>query len=460
MVAAQADLAIRYVELRLAKVTHARALCDLNTLLTTQWYPDSVPPFECSTVTPPPPAEETPVLAPITVESNKRWFSYGGQRLDFREYSNFAALGLIQHGREAEVRENFRGAKGMGFTVARVFLAYRYDGPHAGPDQPNFYPSLQRLLDIAAQEGMLLRLTYIAATEPWGGVWHPDRRDIWSGSVRAGGEQFVREVSAWLCGRGGILTELANEPGQIGMRDSFDELHALGVEVMRACPTEVLGGGAVDGPNDQDARLARAPFAYVDAHIERRQDVRGFEWVKRSGEYTLIDQDHLPTSWRGPFVSGEPINFVEGKNGDAEQSASVAFAYAAVSRARQFNTNFHFDGGLYGRLPEPRTLEAVQCYHAALDAFPMLTDRKWRGHHGQAAGDFWNDLWPNTDDAREVERHIADGRGPWRAFGTGPYSVLFPEPEGWDFVRQQEAPHDRLATCSGGEFQASIYRRR
>lgn len=412
-------------------------------------------------VPPPDPPGPGPItLTQLRVEGNKRWFANDAGRFDYREYSAFALLGMLQHGDEAGVRANLQGARAMGFTVARVFLAYRYNGPHAGPDQPDYFNNLTRLIRMADAEGMYLRLTFIAATEPWGGVWYQDRRDIWSGSVRAGGEQFVMDTTRHICGQPGVIGELANEPGQIGMRESFHELVALGRRVKEACPSLILGGGAVDGPNDQDPTFAVEPFDYVDAHIERRTAVQGFEWVKRSGEYTLIDQQDLPTSWKGPFISGEPINFIGGRGDDRDESPSVAFAYGAVSRARHYNTNFHFDGGLYGRLPEgERGLESVRCYHAALDAFPMLTDTKWRGHWGLGAGDYWKDFWPNTDDVRAVEQHINDNRGPWRAFGSGIFSVLFPEPDNWNYNVQAEVPVTQVATCNAGAFQASVYRR-
>lgn len=409
---------------------------------------------------PPPPAPST--LGHVGVEDNKRWFRTETGRLDYREYTAFSLLGQLQHGDEGSVRANLQGMRQRGFTVARVLVTYRYNGPWAGPEQPNFYPSLDRLLQIAGEEGMYVRLVYIGGLDSWGGVWDPVRRtDIFKGSVRAGAEAFVREITGHVCGRPGLLIELANEPGQIGMRDSFHLLQAMGHEVNAICPSLIQGGGAVDGPNDQDIRLAVPPFDYVDAHIERRTGVRGFEWVKRSGEYALIDQD-LSNGWRGPFISGEPINFVEGRSNDAEQSPSVAFAYAAVSRARHYNTNFHYDGGLYGRLPEERTNESVRCYHAALDAFPMATDGKWRGHWGLAAGDYWQNVWPDTDDIRGVEDHVARGLGPWRAFGAGIFSVLFPEPEGYNYQVAVEGgvAVERVASCDAGAFQASVYRRR
>jgi hypothetical protein len=400
--------------------------------------------------------EPVNTLTPLRVEDNKRWFANAAGRFDYREYSAFALLGMLQHGQEAQVRENLQWFKARGFTVARVFVVYRYSGPHAGPDQPNFYQSLNRLLEIAGQEGMYLRLTYIAATEPWGGVWYPDRRDIWEGRVREGGEAFVRELTAHLCGQPGIIGELANEPGQIGMNRSFHELVALGREAKGICPSLLLGGGAVDGPNDQDPTFAVEPFDYVDAHIERRTAVWGFEWIKRSGEYALIDQDHVQK--RMPFISGEPINFIGGRGDDRDESPAVAFAYGAVSRARQYNTNYHFDDGLYGRIPTTGH-ESIRCYHDALDAFPMLTDGKWRGHWGLGAGDYWRNDWPNTDDTRGVEDHIRNRRGPWRAFGAGIFSVLFPYADGYNWQAAAEVPVTQVASCSANGFTASVFRR-
>lgn len=401
-----------------------------------------------------------PALQPLRVEPNRRWFGRAdGTRFDYREYSAFALLGMLQAGLEDEVRANLRGGRAMGFTVTRVILAYTgVDPRESGPHRPNFFPALARLLAIASDEGVYLRLTYLGGLGAWGATWDPARReDKFSGAYKAGAVQFVHDVTRHICGQPGVLAELVNEPLQTGFRSSFATIVALGREVKALCPSLLLSGGSVDGPNEGDTTFAVEPFDYVDAHLHRLTDVGGFEWVKRSGEQPLIDQEHVGK--RMPFLSGEPINFAEGRGGDVEQSPAVAFAYAAVSRARQFNTNFHFDGGLYGRLPAAGAAEHVRCYMAALDAYPMTTDTKWRGHWGLNAGDYWKDVWPNTDGTREVEDHIRRGRGPWRAFGSGPYSVVFPEPAGWNWRANLDAPADRLAECSGNGFSAAVYRR-
>jgi hypothetical protein len=424
------------------------------------------------TVTPPPVPLPSGPLSRLRVEDNKRWFRNDAGRFDFREVSGFSLLSRVLTGEVDYVRTWLRTMRAERCTVVRVICTldgdYWTGGNPIGrsfrcaPDIPGYWEALDTLVTIAGEEGLYLRLVFIGAVEPFGGVWHPDRRDVWSGDVRARGESFAVTMATRYREAAGVLYELANEPGQIGMRDSFDDLISLGRKVKAAAPDTLLGLGAVDGPNDNDTRLCVWPADYVDAHIERLMGVGGFEWVKRSGEYRPIDPEHQPT--RMPFISGEPVNFGEwradGRNGDVERSPSVAFAYGAVSRARQYNGCFHYDGGLWTTLPTVETLACLRAWHDALDAFPMLTDGKWRGGWAPSQGNYWNrDAWPGSDDARDVEDHIARGRGPWRANGCGAFSVCFPEPEGWDYQANLTAPATRIAHCADGAFAASVYRK-
>jgi hypothetical protein len=451
------DLGTQYGTRRQLGLTPERARHEAGGWIV-QWYGGENP-------WPLPPA---PVLSRLKVEANRRWFANDHGRFDYREVSAFSLLSRLLTGEDAYVRDYLSARRAEGFTVVRVILTL--DGDYWGgqnplgrsfkcaPDMPGYWQALDRLVVLTADAGLYLRAVFIGAVEPFGGVWHPDRRDIWDGDVRRKGEAFAVEVAQRLGVHAHVIGELANEPGQIGMRESFDELIALGRRCKAVAPMMLLGGGAVDGPNDNDTRLCRAPFDYVDAHIERRMDVKGYEWVKRTGEYATIDQEHQPVPM--PFISGEPVNFGEwradGRNGDVERSPSVAFAYGAVSRARQYNTNFHYDGGLWTTPPTVETAACIRAYHAALDTFPMLTGERWRGHWSQS---YWRQVWPPDDDPRAVEHHVTQGRGPWRAFGCGPFSVCFPEPDGWDWQSALTAPATRIAGCSDGAFQASIYRR-
>jgi hypothetical protein len=427
----------------------------------------------------PPPVTEPVVppyapLPPLRVESNARWFATDAGRFDWREVSAFSLLSRLLAGEDDYVRAYVRDMRAAGFTVVRVILTL--DGDYwtrsplggrsfrAAPDMPGYWSALERLVDITQREGVYLRAVLIGAVEPFGGTWYPDRRDVWSGTVRARGEAFAVEAAGRLADASNVVLELTNEPGQIGMRESFDELIALGRAVKARAPGRLLGGGSVDGPNDQDTRFAVAPFDYVDAHVERRMDVGGFEWVKRTGEYALIDQDAV--SKRMPFVSGEPVNFGEaradGRTGDVETSPAVAFAYGAVSRARQYNATFHYDGGLWTTTPQAATRATIACFMQALDAFPMTTAPKWRGHWTPAQGNYWRrDAWPSTDDPREVLDHVRRGRGAWRAFGADVFSVTFPTSPSWNWPAAVAAPPvERLAACSDGTYSAAVYKGR
>lgn len=468
---AKFDLATRYLELRYAGKSHVAALCDLNVLITgPSWYPGAAPPYavDCGPLEPPPVEPPVAQLAPLSVEGNARWFKTDAGRFDYRELSAFSLLSRMLVGESDYVRAYLREQRARGFTVARVILTLDGDywnrSPLGGrsfrsaPDMPGYWARLDELLTIAGEERIYIRGVFIGAVEPFGGTWHSDRRDVWSGDVRARGEAFILQVAERYKDAPQFIGELANEPTQIGLRDSYDDLISIGRRVKQIAPRMLLGGGAADGEGDTDVTMAVEPFDYVDAHIERRMAVRGFEWVKRSGEYPPIDQDDVEK--RMPFISGEPVNFGEGRadgrTGDVEPSPSVAFAYAAVSRARQFNTNFHYDGGLWTTSPKPETVAAIGCYMAALNAYPMSTASKWRGHWAQS---YWRQVWPNSDDTRAVEDHVASGRGPWRVFGSGLESVAFPEPENWDWRANLTAPASLVASCNDGAFQASIYRK-
>lgn len=458
---AKFDLTYRYTEARHAGLSHLSALAVLGDLLQT-WYPGSPRP-DGWPETPPPPVY---TLTRLRVENNARWFANDAGRFDYREVSAFSLLSRMLTGEYEFVRSWLRAMRAEKFTVVRVILTldggYWNNSPlgrsfRCAPDMPGYWQSLDLLVRMCADEGLYMRAVFIGAVEPFGGTWYPDRRDVWEGSVRAKGEQFAVDVAQRLASQPHVIYELANEPLQIGLRNSSDDLIALGRKVKAVAPVTLLGLGSVDGSDDNDTQFCVRPADYVDAHVERLMGVRGFEWIKRTGEYATIDPEHQPVKM--PFISGEPVNFGEtradGRNGDVEPSPSVAFAYGAVSRSRQYLTCFHSDFGLWTTMPKPESLASMRAYHAGLDAFPMLTGGKWRGHWSQSP---WKQVWPGDDDPAFVERHVADGRGPWRSFGCQDYSVCFPEPENWNWQANTTRPQTFLAGESAGAFQVGVYR--
>lgn len=435
---------------------------------------------------PPPPSGP---LDALTVEGNGRFFTVGGTRYDLREISSFALQSRMLRGEaESVVRPLLRAYRANRFTQTRVILTldggYWTDVNEAGgaaraigyslrsaPDMPGFWESLHALVAMHAEEGLRTRLVILGALEPFGGVWDPvARRDIFQGDVRRRAREFAHEVARQMAGYPHVLLELANEPAAIGMKDSAVALGELACQVKAIAPGLMLNTGDIAGMEPVEPMYRCADS--VDMHGPRDVGLDGIEAAKRWGEVPVRDQQVRPM----PAMSGEPANACEprldGRGGGWSQvlrEPIASYAYAAVSRVRQFYTNFHLDSGLYSIPWKPETQACIDAYHAGLDAIPLMEGDRWRGHWGLNRGDYWSDrLWPvsdrhpdGTDDPAEVEDWIRRGRGAWRAFGLGDYSVLFPTrstPE-FDWRPFLEAPAERTTFMVNGRYVVGIHRR-
>jgi hypothetical protein len=402
-------------------------------------------------------------LSRLRVEANRRYFANDAGRFDWREITAFSLLSRLLRSEREVVTRWLRRRRAEGFTVTRV-IGTLDGGYWAGaenplgqsfrcaPDMPDYWRRLDELVALHADAGLYMRFCYLGALEPFGGVWYPDRRDVFDGDVQRKAEAYVVEAAQRLGVHAHVVGELANEPTQIGMRHSWPKLIALGRRVKAVSPSTMLCGG-----EDNDGLGVVAPFDFADAHMDRSMGVAGWQWVKRSGEHPTADQDVMP------FVAGEPINFGEarrdGRTGDVEAQPAVAFGAAAVGRIRRWAGQcFHFDGGLWTTEPQAETPTCLAAWHRGMDAVPMGTESLWRGHWGLPRGDYWRDVWPDTDDPREVEQRVRDGH-PWRAFGRGAYSVVFPQPKGWDWKAHLDAPATRVALETSGTFDCAVYRR-
>lgn len=417
---------------------------------------------------PTPPVLDPPVvgeLPALHVEDNARWFAQrNGLRFDWREVTAFGLYALWLKDKAA-VRAFWRAMASYGFTVQRVVFSldnqfWRFFDRTVGPDDPRFWEELRPFLDEAASQGLYTRAVMIGDLGPFGGVPDWERRpDIFKSDVRRSAEDFCIAFVASLFDVPHVIFEIANEPIQIGMRDSLGAIVELGGRLRAVAPDRLFCGGAADGEDDQRVDLIRKPFDFCDAHIQRLMGMGGFQWVKRSGEYMPIDQPP-PVDQRMPFVSGEPVNFgedrLDGRRGDVEKSPAVAFCYAAVSRARQYNACFHYDGGLFGNLPKPETERCIRAFHQGLDAFPMSTANKWRGHWQESF--FGRDIYPPSDDERAVLEHVTRNRGPWRVFGCGNYAVTIMEPAGWEYQRATLSSVVRVAYVSDGTYASGVYK--
>lgn len=132
-------------------------------------------------------------LEPLTVDVRKRWFRTSAGLFDYREVSAFSLLALWLT-RQDEAIQCIDEMRAERFTVLRVMITL--DGPYwvdearrltgrslrCAPDMPGYYDGLLELVRHCAVKGLSVRVVLIGATEPFGGVWYPDRRDVWTGT--------------------------------------------------------------------------------------------------------------------------------------------------------------------------------------------------------------------------------------------------------------------------------------
>jgi hypothetical protein len=426
---------------------------------------DGLGPWETFTPSDPLGASVPPAgpLLPLRVEAGNRYFESDHGRYDWREITAFALLAYYQHGRADEARQWMQAARTLGFTQGRVLATYTIGADvigHAGPDQPGYWEAVAALCADARALGFRLRWTIFGALEPFGAVW-VHSRPLYFGDVQRRGDAFAMEFVERVIGPfPECVFELANEPVNIGFNTLGAALVSLGRRLRDKFPSMVLAFGDVNGMTLADA--FDAAFSHVDSHVDRNPEMRFMHAHKRLGEMDFRDNQPRPM----PASSGEPYNagaprrdgLVGGSQGACPYPVT-AFAHAAMCRVRQILPTFHMDEGLYCTPLQPETVACAQAFQAALDAIPMPDGRRWRGQHGLGAGDYWRDVWPNTDDLRDVERHVRDGRGPWRANGIGPWSVVFPEPLGWDYQANTDAPAERIAYMADDAWGVGIYRR-
>lgn len=388
-----------------------------------------------------------------------RGFASPAGRFDYREVSAFALYSLWLQKRTSEI-DAFLSAVAPYATALRVLLTLDGDfwngrGYHCGPDMPGFYEELPAFAAYCAARGFYVRFCLVGAVEPFGGVWHPDRRDIWTGDLDARVREYIAHVVPAIGLAPNALLEMANEPGQIGLRSSFERVKGWGRLAKRLAPHLVMNFAAVDGPNDGDPTFIAEPADFVDTHICRMKEYRagdgwdGWLWVKRSSEHPIFDNDRMPA------MSGEPINFGAsgvGGSGDAERSPAIAMAYGATSRLRRYLTNFHFDDGLWCRPPNAETVACLDGWKRGLDAIPFDFDGDWcNGQHGCSPWD--PGIFPSSD---EVARHTGPVRIFGRSGGSGYIGASIREVVG--HRPRARRPVEEVTRLEWGGYACAVYR--
>lgn len=408
-----------------------------------------------------PEPEPLPItIRPLRVRGNggsPRWFETDqGELADWREVSAFSLLGQVIYedlGSAGTFIDTWRDLGYNGFRVAASFTLYPRG--QVDPERtPGYWEAVHSLTRLAAEKNVRIRWVIFMASEPWGGVWHPDRRDIWSGSVRDGGNAFARRFVSEIRDYPNVILEIANEPAEIGMRDSFDELIDLGREIKNIAPGQLLAAGSPAHEGDQ--RFTRRPFDYLDSHLPREY-VAHESWgsTKRKTDHPQVQPHDQPTPM--PFSEGEPTNFdgpIPGRS-DYDQSTASAFCAAAVSRLTSSYMTFHYDGGIYGQLPSPQVQELARAFVRGLEAVPQFeTYQLWRGHHPESS--VRRAPFAPDDDSRVVEEHVNRGNL-WRAVGSRNILVGLMEHKDFDIRRYADRPLTTIHREVFGNYACGVY---
>jgi hypothetical protein len=356
------------------------------------------------------PVDVQPVTQVLRRLGNRFFTADGHTPFDYREISAFALYRRWLNGENLDAYCAY--LRGFKVNVVRVILTlsggwWEARGTNCGPSIPGFYERLTEFTSYLAQQGLYVRYCLIGGLEEFG-VNPPNRGSHYTRDCHHRIMEFVRRVVGSLASAPNVVWEVMNEFNQIGASNAEGEIVEI-ARLIKSMAPHLVNLSNMNGPTADDPDFVRSPADFVDSHLERRRGIAGFEWVKRSSESPVVDQDDMP------FLSGEPINFgspAPGKRDgdDNEPSTAVAFAYGATSRCKKYYCNFHYEGGLDAVLPDAVTEACLGAWTRGLDAIPTGFNGGWcNGHHGCAP--FRSDIYPSHSDNEDR------WRGPIRIFG-------------------------------------------
>ena len=285
----------------------------------------------------PQPSQNAPAVAkvfPIRVDG-RQFVDAAGKPFDWRGITSFQLAEMIAGGREAEAAAYLDWVKAQDLTVVRVLLMAQHLfelTPEAGRT------ALPKLLDLAQDRGVVVEVVALA-----------DTRD-----VAFDYEAHVREVGRIALEKGNALVELANEPGHETQSDQVHEatflqkLAGLLPElVVVALGSFEYGDGFANGD-------------YATTHVPRGDE--GWDHV-----YEVATRADRVAQLNKPVVSDEPIGAgPEYQAGRRDNDPARFAAAAALTRLAGMEATFHYEGGLYSRIPTGPEAESLTAWKAGL----------------------------------------------------------------------------------------------
>jgi hypothetical protein len=289
----------------------------------------------------PSPAEAQPVTAPSAVTfpirvDGRQFVDAAGKPFLWRGITSFQLAEMIASGKEAEAAAYLDWVKSQDLNVVRVLLMAQHLfelTPEAGRS------ALPKLLDLAKDRGLTVEVVALA-----------DTRD-----VQMDYEAHVREVGRIAMEKGNAFVELANEPGHETQSDQVHEASFLAKLAGLLPESLVVALGSFeygDGFADGD---------YATTHVPRGEE--GWDHV-----HEVATRAERIAQLQKPVVSDEPIGAgPEYQPGRRDSDPARFAAAAALTRLAGMEATFHYEGGLYSRIPAGPEAESLTAWKAGLE---------------------------------------------------------------------------------------------
>lgn len=394
---------------------------------------------------------------PLRIAPDTVWFATTAGRADYREISAFSLYSRWLQGQQGHVRHWAKRAAAHGATSVRVILTlggpYWESQPRAwfghalasGPQVPGFHEQLVPFVRAMAADGLWVRVVLLGDLH----MFVPETRwselrtrsDALDEAARDRVRGYVRQVVTTLADEPGVVWEVANEYGNIGLAESDAFVAELGAIVKALDPDALMNYSAPLDAQAMPLQWMRRPADFVSVHVSRDRADDGYRWLRDTADVSAAAVAHQA---RMPMLSGEPLNFGDarrdGQHVDVEPSPAIAFAYGAVSRVLRFTTTFHHDDGLWTAGWGEATERSLAAWKQGLDAVPML------------------DTAPTPRDASASpwQPEAASG-GPALLIVNGAWSVAVGVPSGWDHgAALKPGRHLRVAARMGDGTRDTI----
>lgn len=322
---------------------HATAFCILLALCIACGTPagdsrapagQAAPAAPTTGATVPTPAIAGAVTFPLRVEGTG-FVDAAGKPFTWRGITSFQLAEMIAHGREQEAIAYLDWAKSEELTVLRVLLTAQHLFELTPADGRRALP---RLLDLAKERGLAVEVVALADTK--------DRTIDY--------DAHIREVGRIALEKGNAFVEIANEPGHPTQDPRLhDPAFAKRLADLLPEPLIVALGSFEYGEG-------YAAGDYATTHVGRGGEGwdHVFEVAKRAGTVEALHK---------PVVSDEPIGAgPKYQPGRRDNEPARFAAAAALTRLVGMTATFHYEGGLYSRIPAGPEAASLRAWKAGL----------------------------------------------------------------------------------------------